>query len=63
MLEYILIGMILVILFINFAERRDFYDRLMSKDLNEYKGKSCRYIPPACRRAIKRWREKKDGEE
>ena len=60
MLELILIAVIILQSFIHFIERRDMYNRLMSKDLTEYKKGTQPpvHIPSAHDRVLKNWRNK-----
>ncbi len=58
---YILCGIIALLLIIHHFERKDLYNRVMSKNLTEYKGEKCRSAKSAHDRVIKRWRGK-DGE-
>ncbi len=61
MLELILIAVIILQSFIHFIERRDMYNRLMSKDLTEYKkggAKPPAHIPSAHDRVLHKWRDK-----
>ena len=39
-------------------ERKDLYNRIMSKNLTEYKGEKCRSVKSAHEKIIKRWRGK-----
>lgn len=58
---YILCGIIVLLLIINRCERKDLYNRIMSKNLTEYKGEKCRSAKSAHDKVIRRWRGK-DGE-
>ena len=60
MLVFALIAVIIVQSFIHFIERRDMYNRLMSRDLTEYKksGKPPIHIPSAHTRTLQKWRDK-----
>lgn len=66
MSEIILVAIIILQEFIHFIERRDMYNRLMSKNLVDYKqsGKppKSNHIPSAHERVLNRWRNKA-GEE
>ena len=64
MLELILITVIILQEIIHFFERRDMYNRLMSKSLAEYKqgGTPPKHILSAHERVLKNWR-KKAGDE
>lgn len=61
MIAYILIGVIILQSIIHCLERKDLYNRIMSKDYTEYKGTKCSYTPSAHNRVLSRWR-RKDGE-
>ena len=61
MIAYILCGVIILQSIIHHFERKDLYNRIMSKNLTEYKGEKCPSIQSAHDRTIKRWRGK-DGE-
>lgn len=58
---YALIGVIVLQSIIHRIERKDLYNRIMSKDYAEYKGREYRYTPSAHDRVLKRWRGE-DGE-
>lgn len=58
---YVLIGVIVLQSIFHRLERKDLYNRIMSKDFAEYKGSKCSYTPSAHDRVLKRWR-RKDGE-
>ena len=61
MLDIILIVVIILQSIIHFLERRDMYNRLMSKDLTEYKQGGApppRRIPSAHDRTLQKWRSK-----
>ena len=60
MIEIILITVIIIQSIIHFIERRDMYNRLMSKSLTEYKqgGTPPIHIPSAHQRALNNWRKK-----
>ena len=58
---YALIGVIVLQSITHRIERKDLYNRIMSKDYAEYKGSKCSYTPSAHDRVLKRWRGK-DGE-
>lgn len=45
------------------TERKDLYNRLMSKNLTEYKGEKASYTPSAHEKVLKRWRSKRKGGE
>ncbi len=61
MIIYILCGVIILQSIIHRFERKDLYNRIMSKNLTEYKGEKHVYVKSAHDRAIKRWRGQ-DGE-
>jgi hypothetical protein len=70
MVNLILCAVIVIQAIFHFIERRDMSDRLMSKDLTEYKradfssDKHTSRIPSAHERALKKWRStSKAGEE
>ena len=61
-IELVLCGIIVAQQIVHYAERRDLYDRLMSRDVNEYKHARARDKPPAGtvsrhEQIMKRWRE------
>lgn len=59
---YVLCGVIVVQHILHCYERRDLYNRIMSKNLTEYKGNVPGYQMSAHERVLKRWRRKKgDG--
>lgn len=58
---YILCGVIILQSVLHHLERKDLYNRLMSRSLAEFKGEKCRYTPSAHDKVLKRWR-RKDGE-
>lgn len=64
MTEIFLIAVIILQGTSHFIERRDMYNRLMSKDLTEYKqgGKPPKHIPSAHYRTLQRWRQKAGDE-
>ena len=43
---------------LHLCERRDLYNRIMSRDFSEYKGEKCGYTQSAHDRVLKRWRKK-----
>lgn len=57
---YVLIAVIAVQQVIHHIERKDLYNRIMSKSLTEYKdeGKTPSYSVSAHRRVMNRWRQK-----
>lgn len=58
MITYILCGVIVLQSIIHHFERKDLYNRIMSKNLAEYKGKKCISVKSAHDRVINRWRGK-----
>ncbi len=64
MITYILCAVIVLQALFYALERRDLYNRIMSKDLNEYKSdpKNNTYPVSAHRKIINRWRGRKDGD-
>ena len=61
MVEIILVAVILTQSLLHYAERRDMTDRLMSKNLTDYKqggNPPPKQIPSAHDRTLKRWRSK-----
>jgi hypothetical protein len=64
MLEIILIAVIILQASLHFFERRDMYNRLMSKNLTEYKqsGTPPVHIPSAHERVLNKWRNKAGDE-
>lgn len=60
MMVYSLCGVIALLVVIHYLERKDLYNRLMSKDLSEYKHFSSKYEEKtretAHEKAIKAWR-------
>lgn len=61
MIEIILITVIVIQSVIHFIERRDMYNRLMSKDLTEYKQSGSpppKHVPSAHDRTLAKWRSK-----
>lgn len=61
MLSYILCGIILAQSIAHHFERRDLYNRIMSRDYTEYKGEKHGYTPSAHKAVLNRWR-KKEGD-
>lgn len=55
---YALITVIALQTIIHHIERKDLYNRIMSKTLSEYKGEKPKGAESAHKRAIKAWREK-----
>ena len=61
MLEIILCAVIVLLSVMHHVERRDMYNRLMSKSLTEYKQGGTpppKHIPSAHDRVLNRWRNK-----
>lgn len=42
----------------HYFERKDLYDRIMSRNLTEYKDGGSKHITPAHEEVLKRWRSK-----
>lgn len=61
MIVYVLCGINALLLIMHHLERRDLYNRIMSKNLTEYKGEKLGYVPSAHQAVLERWR-RKDGE-
>lgn len=65
MMEIILCAVIIIQSIIHFIERRDMYNRLMSKSLSEYKQSDKlppKHIPSAHELTLKKWRNKAGDE-
>lgn len=62
-LFYALCGIIVIQQIIHHIERKDLYNRIMSKNLTEYKGESPGYQVSAHKRVLNRWRERKGGDD
>ena len=61
---YALLGVIVIQQIIHHFERKDLYNRIMSKNLSEYKRDSQEYHPlSAHKRVLSRWREKGRGDD
>ena len=62
MMEIILFTVVIIQSIIHFIERRDMYNRLMSKSLSEYKqgdkNPPKKHIPSAHELTLKKWRNK-----
>lgn len=56
MIVYLLCGIIIVQSVFHHFERRDLYNRIMSKNLTEYKGKGLLPVKSAHRQVLKRWK-------
>ena len=63
MVEYVLCGVIAISQIIHHFERRDLYNRIMSKNLTEYKGEAPGYQLSAHKRVLKRWKMRKRGDD
>ena len=59
---YALCGVIVVQNIMHHMERKDLYNRIMSKNLTEYKGDSPGYSISAHKRVLSRWRDRGGGE-
>ena len=57
MLVYILCGVVVIQAVMHRSERRDLYNRIMSKTFAEYKNPSQNYVQSAHKKVLKRWRE------
>lgn len=66
MIEIILFAVIIIQSVIHFIERRDMYNRLMSKSLTEYKQSDHapppKHIPSAHEQTLRKWRNKAGDE-
>ena len=60
---YALCGVIVVQNILHHFERKDLYNRIMSKNLTEYKGEPLPYQTSAHRRVLDRWRARRGGDE
>jgi hypothetical protein len=61
MVDIILLAVILFQALLHYIERRDLYNRLMSKDLTEYKNSGNpppKSVPSAHDKVLKKWRSK-----
>lgn len=56
MISYILCGIVILQSIIHHFERKDLYNRIMSKNLMEYKGEKCISAKSAHDRVLNRWR-------
>lgn len=61
MLSYLLFLVIVLQALLHYFERKDLYNRIMSKNLTEYKGEKCTFAKSAHDKTLERWR-RKDGE-
>ena len=57
-----LCGVIVIQQIIHHIERQDLYNRIMSKNLTEYKGETPGYQVSAHKRTLSRWRNTKGGD-
>ena len=57
---YALCGIIVFQQIAHHLERKDLYDRIMSKNLTEYKGESPGYQVSAHKKVLNRWRKRGD---
>ena len=62
-LLYTLCGVIVLQQILHHCERKDLYDRIMSKNLTEYKGEAPSYQISAHKSVLNRWRARGGGEE
>lgn len=64
MTDIILVAVIMIQALLHYSERRDMYNRLMSKNLTEYKqsGNPPKHIPSAHDRILSKWRNKAGDE-
>ena len=60
---YTLCGVIVIQQIIHHFERKDLYNRIMSRSLTDYKGDSPGYQVSAHKRVLNRWREHKGGDD
>lgn len=56
MIDYILCGIIVIQALLHHFERHDLYNRIMSKNLTEYKGERGLPIKSAHRQVLNRWK-------
>lgn len=56
MIVYLLCGIIIVQSVFHHFERKDLYNRIMSKNLTEYKGKQAVSVKSAHRQVLNRWK-------
>jgi len=61
-IELILLGIIILLLIIHHFERKDLYNRLMSRTYGEYKSPNGGYTPSRHAQVLEKWR-KKGGED
>lgn len=62
---YLLCGVIATQQILHYFERKDLYDRIMSRNLTEYKdkGETRSYSVSAHRRVLGRWKQRGGGDE
>lgn len=60
---YALFGLLVFQQIIHHIERKDLYNRIMSKNLTEYKGESPGYQVSAHKKVLNRWRHRGGGDE
>ena len=61
MVNIILVAVIVIQALLHYVERRDLYDRLMSRDITEYKNSGNpppKAIPSAHDKVLKKWRDR-----
>ncbi len=58
-IEYLLCAIILIQLVTHRAERRDLYNRIMSKNLTEYKGEPASYQISAHKKVLNNWKDRR----
>lgn len=62
MITYVLAIIIIELIIFQHFERKDLYNRIMSRDLSEYKGGKTKSPLSAHEKVLKRWREKEGDE-
>lgn len=62
-LVYALCGVIALQQIMHHCERKDLYNRIMSKNLTEYKGDSPGYRISAHKKVLNRWRMRRGGDD
>ncbi|MBQ4556524.1 MAG: hypothetical protein IJA60_02620 [Clostridia bacterium] len=62
-MNYVLVAFLILQYIMHHFERKDLYNRIMSKDLTEYKGQKTNYTPSAHEKVLKNWRRKSKGGE
>lgn len=63
MVAYILCGIIVLQQIIHHFERKDLYNRIMSRNLTEYKGDLPSYCASAHKQVLQRWKSRKRGDD